>query len=448
MADNQATRRWKATNQRIGREARDRTIYTDDARLITELLLVYRDEYPYYSMRRPDEPNGNAGKERAKITLAGWGNSLLTTAEFVHLSEATAEDLNRHASRLLRGHGSHKDSRTKGSVATYQSAWRRFYAVHDDLGVEDINDIVLYTGASASSDANRAINPDDMLTRDEIHELTEAIKHDRDRAIFSTLLYTGMRNTALRTLRIKDVDVEEGTWKFNDTVDEGLKHLFQPRATRPLLSAAGPIRDWLKEHPAPDDPDAYLFTAKPNWARVDPHSPIDSKTVSQVFRDVKGDLSFDKPIHPHMMRHNFVTICKTDYDLPDSTIKFLIGHAPDSTVMETTYSHLSDEDHRDKAEVAAGVKDPTEKEKRFTPHSCKWCDAQLPPNASACPTCGKHLDMDGAKAQDKLDDAEVDNALDAETEEDRDAAKALRKFAREHPDVSLEAALEAFSDRD
>lgn len=439
MARNQADRRWQAVNDRIGEEARAGNIHTDDARRITELLWAYRDEYPYYAMKRPDEPNGNAGKERAKLTLDGWGNRLLTAANNIHLSEATAEELNRHASRLLRGFGSHKDSRTKGTVGSHQGAWRRFYAVHDDLNIEDINDIVLYTGNSSNSDPNNKINPNDMLTRDEIEELSEKIKHDRDQAIFATLLYTGMRNTALRTLRIKDVDTEEGRWKFNDTMTEGLKNVYQPQSKRPLLSAAGPIRDWLKEHPTPDDPDAFLFTAKPNWAKVDPHSPIDSKTVSQVFRDVKPDLSFDKPIHPHMMRHNFVTIAKTDYGLSDSEVKKLIGHAPDSTVMETTYSHLSEEDINDNVEVAAGIKSPDKSDNRFTPHSCKWCGAAVSDGARACETCGRALDPEAERRQKEAEEESLDYAVNAETEEDKIAAKSIAKFIKNNPDVVADA---------
>lgn len=439
MARNQADRRWQAVNERIGKEARSGNIHTDDARRITELLWAYRDEYPYYAMKRPDEPNGNAGKERAKITLDGWGNRLLTTAKSIHLSQATAEELNRHASRLLRGHGSSKDSRTKGTVGTHQSAWRRFYAVHDDLNIEDINDIVLYAGQSASKDANNKISPDDMLTRDEIEELNDKIKHDRDRAIFNTLLYTGMRNTALRTLRIKDVDVEAGKWKFNDTMSEGLKNVYQPQSKRPLLSAAGPIRDWLKEHPASDDPNAFLFVSKPNWSSVNPHSPMDSKTVSQVFRDVKDDLSFDKPIHPHMMRHNFVTIAKLDYDLPDDTVKFLIGHAPDSTVMETTYAHLSEDDHLDRAEVGAGVKEPSENERRFTPHSCRYCDAPVSDGARACERCGRPLDPEAAERQDEVEEESLEYALDASTDDDKKAAKAMIEFIKNNPDAVADA---------
>lgn len=60
-----------------------------------------------------------------------------------------------------------------------------------------------------------------------------------------------------------------------------------------------------------------------------------------------------------MMRHNFVTICKRACDPPDATMRFLIGYLPASKVMKTTYAHLSDDDHPERAEVAAGVRDPT-----------------------------------------------------------------------------------------
>lgn len=85
-----------------------------------------------------------------------------------------------------------------------------------------------------------------------------------------------------------------------------------------------------------------------------------------------------------------------------STIKFLIGHAQDSTVMETTYQHLTDEDHINAARrKTSSGRDAEEKEGALTPETCPTCKENLPPQAKACPNCGQVFtpDAQGTKQQ-------------------------------------------------
>lgn len=47
-----------------------------------------------------------------------------------------------------------------------------------------------------------------MLTREEIRTIRDEAACLRDLALFDFLLYTGQRNTAARSLRIKDLNLE------------------------------------------------------------------------------------------------------------------------------------------------------------------------------------------------------------------------------------------------
>jgi integrase len=51
-----------------------------------------------------------------------------------------------------------------------------------------------------------------------------------------------------------------------------------------------------------------------------------------------------KPTYPHALRHNFVTIALR-HGMDETAIKHQIGHAPNSSVMESTYTHLKGSDH-------------------------------------------------------------------------------------------------------
>jgi len=55
-----------------------------------------------------------------------------------------------------------------------------------------------------------------------------------------------------------------------------------------------------------------------------------------------------------------VTVAKRDYRLDNDTIKHLVYQQPDSKVIETTYSHLSDDDFVYMEEEAVAEKDDTE----------------------------------------------------------------------------------------
>jgi predicted amidophosphoribosyltransferase len=55
--------------------------------------------------------------------------------------------------------------------------------------------------------------------------------------------------------------------------------------------------------------------------------------------------------------------------------------------METTYAHLSEQDHIDHAEYKMGIKE-REKESPLTPPSCPRCGEPLSDDAKACAKCG------------------------------------------------------------
>jgi len=374
--------------QTLGKKAHDGVIHTDDCRRITELVSAYD----------PDDltvPTPDGESTKAPGTLEGYVNRLMQVAEYIHLSEADADDINRLMTKLRNGMGFEKDKRAKSTVRVLQSHARRFYEYHDDLGV-DKDDISMF------DQKDTAVDPRDMLTREEIQAVKDTVEHPRDNAIVHLLLYTGMRNTALRSLRVRDVDVEDGVYYLNSDAS-GLKNADENGGARPLLGAKAAVRDWLKYHPDPD-PDHYLITGKPGYSTVDPTSQVSRTTITRVMQQVDEKTDIDKPLNPHALRHNFVTICKRDYEIPDETVKYLIGHSQESRVMETTYSHLSDQDHIERAEVAFGIREDDDSGSPLTPDVCDICGASLGPTAKACEACGAAYTPDAHNTQQRLQD--------------------------------------------
>lgn len=357
----------------------------------------------------------------SKGTLACYVSRLSNAAKDIELADATERDVNRVLQQLKN------DDKSKWTIHGYSTAFRTFYGFHDyGPDIEDITRVNTRQGDT--------VDPEDMLTRDEIHEMLDSCDNPRDKAVFSILLYTGMRNGAIRTLRVGDMNIEDGTWKFNDEAD-GLKGAERNGKVRPLLGARGPVREWLNYHPASDNPDAYLITGRPKYGKSNPEDPVEGSTIRRILKKITKATDnpelLEKPTNPHAMRHNFVTICRRDYDLPDETIKHLIGHSPTSNVMETTYSHLSDKDHIKRTEEAAGIRESEEDDSILTPTICDVCGNPLDKNAKACPGCGTLFTPDGEAAQQQVDEtvyegkAEAARNGDEKTEEGVDTAKEL-----------------------
>jgi len=394
---------------REGKESLQRSVENGnvdeaDKETILELTAAY-DEQDMGETLPSDGEYAEDSKHKEPNTLLYWCGYLNRVAERmdVPLTEASADDVNDLMTAMRKG--THPDVKGDGlannSIRNYQGVVRRFYRYHDDLGPDPEN-IVMITGDDTHVDDR------DMLTPEEIERIRNAADHLRDLAIFDLLLYTGQRNTAIRSLRIRDVDLDEGVYYLNEEAD-GLKGADETGKKRPLLGAVGSIREWLRHHPDPNNPDAYLITGKPRYSKANPEKMVSRNTLGYAMKGqgdrdgLKQKAGIDKPLNPHNIRHNFVTIAKREYELTDATVKWLIGHRPDSQVMETTYAHLTDEDRIREAEVGAGIRDPDDEEKSLSPDVCH-CGEPLPSDARACPQCGTVYAPDAQAAQEQIQD--------------------------------------------
>ena len=394
----------------------------DTVAAIRELLNAYDD---HNVMASP--PKGEGPREVG--TLLTWLWTLMTIGRERNLTTATATELNKDMQSMLDGEHPHvkDDGLEKITVRNHQVSLRNFYGFHDFQ--VDPTDIPIFSkGASP-------VDPTDMLTREEIQEAREATDNPRDRAIFELLLYTGQRREAIRTLRLKDVNIQEGTFRLNPTVD-GLKGAAERNGSRPLLGAKGPLQNWLNYHPDTSDPENHLITARPSYAKVDPSTPVSGETIRRVMADIKVETDIQKPMHPHAMRHNFVTIARRDYDMPEDTIVYLIGHKPGSDVMETTYAHLSGEDHVQRAEEAFGIREP-EEESPLTPDICKVCSNPLEPEAKACSRCGTVYTPDAKSAQEMVEELALSGMRAAKDDQEADAVDDFRQSLKDNPEQAV-----------
>lgn len=362
-------------------------------------------------------------KPKSDATLSQYANHLKRTAVMAEfdLTEATADQINRLADDIRSGDapGVKDEGLTDGSVKNFQSTFRRFYEWLD--GEVEKGDIALLNPDESPVDER------DLFTKDEIQAVRDAANHPRDRALVDMLFYTGQRLSALLNLRIKDVHPDKGTsGVFYLNTEAG--DLKGADGKRPLLYAQKAARDWLNQHPCRDDPDAHFITHKYDWENK-PYEPGQRLDPSSIYRQLrrigeKADVPAGK-MNAHNFRHTFVTICKRDYGMDNDTIKRLIGHGEESTIMETTYSHLTDDDVIKAAERATDLRDD-EPESSLTPEICDVCGERIErDDAKACPGCGQIFTPDAHSIQEQIDEDLRSHYSEAAHEGDIEMVEAL-----------------------
>lgn len=388
-----------------------------DYQAIIEVVEAYDEQA--FNTPIPVKENGQQASYREPYTLTNWLRKLRTAAKELSLSEADKREINEFTESLLK-----ERELAKGTVRGHQSVLRRFYNYHD-FGIDR-------TDVHRLQQEGSPVEPTDMLTEDEIHDIRQATDHARDLSMFDMFLYTGQRSMAVRTLRIKDIDLDNGRFKLNDDVD-GLKGANDHIRWRSLLLAESSLGDWInKYHPDPK-PDHFVFCAKGIYNNADPTSPLTRGAPQTMMNKLKERTDIQKPMYPHMLRHNFVDLAINEYGMDPHYVKLYIGHAPESRVMETTYQHLTDDDVSQHAEEAFGLADETEDESTLTPSQCPRCGEPLPSTAKACAGCGLLITPDAQSAQEEMNE-EVGEAIpEVQNEIEAKIVQSVLKDVRDNP---------------
>lgn len=423
QADN-PRRRYNKELGRLQKAVDDGDVTEQDAEAIRELLDALDAENPAYVFRV------NGGTEtKAASTIRNYCQRLRLAAGTVDgsLFDETTDSINQLMGSFASGEHpvAPTDGYANNTLGQYQSALKAFYRYYDEHDV-DPEEIPVAAGDESPIDER------DMFTVEEVQAMRDVIEEPRLRCLFEMLCYTGQRLRVIQTLRIKDVDPQEGVFWLN-TDAEGLKGA---SGKRPLLGSSEYVYQWLDYHPT-GEPDDYLFTPTMTSNGAVPGDMMSQSTIRYHLRKIAEKAGVDKAVHPHVFRHYFTTIAKRDYGMDDAHIKRLRGDSPGSNVMETTYQHLTDEDSIEHAKAKHEGREP-DTESPLTPKVCPTCKSQLEPDAKACGRCGAVFTPDAQEAKRQAEEDMWESKGEETTEDQTEALNKLKSLLDEHPELVAE----------
>jgi integrase/recombinase XerD len=150
-------------------------VTTADAEAIRSFIAAFDPNNSQHT-----SPDGETTLEPGSLSV--YVKNLTEAARRVALVDGTAADVNG----VL--HSLSNEGRKPWTVHGYSTALRRFYGFHEfGPDADEITRIDTPTGSS--------FDPDDVLTREELHELLDAADNPRDQAVVALLIYPSACNT-------------------------------------------------------------------------------------------------------------------------------------------------------------------------------------------------------------------------------------------------------------
>lgn len=251
------------------------------------------------------------------------------------------------------------------------------------------------------NDGRRHINPEDLLTDEDIEKMIKAADNPRDRAIAICLAESGCRVGEILTLLIKSIIFDERGAYFLVDGKTGTRRVR-------VINAVPYLHDWLDIHPDKNNPLAPLWVSSGTMKEVSKkfekgelkqgkdynnkwNHTLTYPAVRKMLVSLARKAGVERKVNPHNFRHSRATALGAA-GLNQSIMNEIMGWKQGST-MAGVYIHLSGK-HTDEALLPAlyGVKVNKEEKKnsQLFPIKCTSCGELNAFNSKRCKKCN-HL---------------------------------------------------------
>jgi len=227
----------------------------------------------------------------------------------------------------------------------------------------------------------KKILPEELLTEDEVKQMAEVAKNQRDKAFVLVLYESGCRIGEILSLKIRNVQFDDYGAVLMVSGKTG------DRRVR-IIASVPALASWLNIHPNKNNPNAPL------WMSLGTRygkSILTYSAMKENLKELAERAGIKKRVYPYLFRHSRAT--KLANHLTEAQLKQLFGWTQDSR-MASTYIHLSGRDVDDALLRLHGiVKDNDGIEERFKLNVCPRCKHKNSPESKFCNACGLCLDM-------------------------------------------------------
>jgi len=359
----------------------------------------------------------DADGDRGTGTIVSLLNRIRLSAEraAVPLVEMDRADVDQLLSALKREHGL-----SEGTRRNYRKALKQFHRWRGEAWAEDIT-----IGVSP----DREVDPNDLLSDEEVQALLDAAENPRDKALIALLADTGLRIGALASLRLRDIDASGRTTLVSINEDANVK---DASGTVPLTWSESHLSAYLNVHPRRDEPDAPVLHTSAGYYDGDDDGALSYQYLARRVKDVADRAGVDREkCNLHNFRHTAISNWIRE-GLSEQAIKHRASWTVDSDMLGV-YSAVRDEelndqilDHYD----IAGVDDATS-----TPdiEECPRCNSALRGSEVFCPTCSAPLSASAAAKVEEVEDRTFDSVTSADGAKVDDFADFRQRF-NEDPD--------------
>ncbi len=267
----------------------------------------------------------------------------------------------------------------------------RYYLIFKDINLDDEVTRLLKARRSRKGKRARKIEPEDVLSIEELDDIVAHTHSTALRAFWWVLYDTGSRPKELCQLKIKDVTEDNhGFWfHFTDVKNEHSNrtvNLLEPQAVEVF-------RQYWLIHTKRDNPNASMFINQ-RGNQFAPQSLIHIIRARHNKRLERGTGNGKSSLNLYLFRKSRTTQLLRDhnkYGLSLYELKLRLGHAPASTILEQYYAFLSKEDLKRAQLKAQGI---VIEEEDTGPRTtiCHICGSANYANAKRCIRCKKALE--------------------------------------------------------
>lgn len=229
--------------------------------------------------------------------------------DVTELDQRALDKLGREMLDGTRPDGSPGPPRGKQTVVAYIRPIRQFLEwARDEVGLDVQGRPVL--------PVRRRPKPRDVLTREEIQRMEDAALLERDKLMIRILGDTGMRISELIGLRPDDLQERNRQW-FLYVRGKGENDRLVP-----IPRLAKRLQRWIERGRRQPCADAVFPVARQTGGY---YRQLGYHTAYRVVCDAAEAAGITKHVHPHALRHAFITHLKRKM-IPDAQISLIVGN--------------------------------------------------------------------------------------------------------------------------